>query len=80
MPKLTCPCGYIHNLSSIPDAGWLTIRDEEFESISTSSRSNDARLDAVHSASGNMYACPTCERIMWSRNGGKDFVTYSREH
>ena len=25
MPKLHCPCGYVHNLSPIPDAGLMTI-------------------------------------------------------
>jgi hypothetical protein len=33
MPKLKCPCGYIHNLSPIPDAGWITIRDQDYEEV-----------------------------------------------
>jgi hypothetical protein len=31
VPKLPCPCGYIHNLSPIPDAGWRTIPDRRYE-------------------------------------------------
>ncbi len=33
MPKLDCPCGYVHDLSPIPDGGWLTIRDSEYEKV-----------------------------------------------
>jgi hypothetical protein len=31
MPKLSCPCGFVHNLSPIPDAGWRTIPDRRYE-------------------------------------------------
>jgi hypothetical protein len=31
VPKLHCPCGYIHNLSPIPDAGWCTVPDRRYE-------------------------------------------------
>jgi hypothetical protein len=33
MPKLGCPCGYTHNLSSIPDEGYITIRDRDYEQL-----------------------------------------------
>lgn len=33
MPKLRCPCGFVHDLSSIPDKGWITIRDEDYERL-----------------------------------------------
>jgi hypothetical protein len=33
MPKLTCPCGYVHNLSPIPDEGWRTIRDKDYDPL-----------------------------------------------
>jgi hypothetical protein len=33
MPKLTCPCRYVHNLSPIPDEGWLTFRDVDYEKV-----------------------------------------------
>ena len=33
MPKLACPCGYVHDLSRIPDLGWVTIRDTSFEEV-----------------------------------------------
>lgn len=79
MPKLACLCGYIHNLSSIPDAGWITIRDEEFELISTSGLSDEEKLNASCSASGAMYVCPNCERLMWAKEGSREFVTYIRE-
>lgn len=33
MPKLVCPCGYVHDLSPIPDDGWTTIRDQNYEGV-----------------------------------------------
>lgn len=33
MPKLACPCGFVHNLSPIPDDGWLTVRDRDYERL-----------------------------------------------
>src|SRR5688572_9469574 len=45
MPKLACDCGFVHNLSPIPDDGWLTVRDRDYESLV------DAQL-ALHEISG----------------------------
>jgi hypothetical protein len=33
MPKLQCTCGYVHNLSPIPDEGWVTVRDKDYEAL-----------------------------------------------
>jgi hypothetical protein len=33
MPKLACPCGHVHNLSPIPDEGWLTVKDADYEDL-----------------------------------------------
>ncbi len=33
MPKLVCPCGFIHDLSPIPDDGWMTIADRRYEEV-----------------------------------------------
>ena len=33
MPRLACPCGFVHNLSPIPDDGWVAIRDRDFEPL-----------------------------------------------
>ena len=33
MPKIVCTCGYVHDLSPIPDAGWLTVRDADYEAL-----------------------------------------------
>lgn len=33
MPKLKCQCGFVHNLSPIPDDGWITIRDVDYEKV-----------------------------------------------
>ncbi len=31
MPKLVCPCGYVHNLTPVPDEGWVAVLDRDFE-------------------------------------------------
>lgn len=33
MPKLKCPCGFVHNLASIPDEGWITVEDRLYEKV-----------------------------------------------
>ncbi len=33
MPRLLCPCGFTHNLSAVPDDGWNTIRDKDYEGM-----------------------------------------------
>jgi hypothetical protein len=33
MPKLLCTCGFVHNLSPIPDDGWKTIRDTAYDQL-----------------------------------------------
>jgi hypothetical protein len=80
MPKLRCPCGFIHNLSPIPDDGWLTIQDRAFDAISSAPVENvDALLDRLHLASGSLYECPECRRLMWSLPGDRctTFKVYS---
>ena len=31
--KLACKCGYVHNLSPIPDEGWVTVLDKDYEQL-----------------------------------------------
>ena len=86
MPKLTCPCGFVHDLSPIPDDGWLTIRDKDFSELYPSeSSSAEERLSAwweLQQRAGGMYICPKCGRLMWSPPG-KDcyyqFQIFTRE-
>ena len=33
MPKVLCPCGFVHDLSPIPDDGWVTVKDRDYESL-----------------------------------------------
>jgi hypothetical protein len=33
MPKLTCLCGSTHNLTPMPDDGWRTVRDRDWETL-----------------------------------------------
>ncbi len=33
MPKLACPCGYVHNLTPVPDEGWVAVLDRDFEAL-----------------------------------------------
>src|SRR4051795_9762675 len=57
MPKLGCPCGFVHDLTPIPDAGWVTTRDVDME------EPEDRR------PRGLLYECPQCGRIMWRKPG-----------
>lgn len=89
MPKLACPCGFVHNLSPIPDDGWFTIPDRDYESLLDAEakrleNTGDAQLerdaDAKWSSTvGTFYECPKCGRIMWARAGEKVYRVYVRE-
>ena len=46
MPKLRCPCGFVHNLSPIPDDGWHTIADRMYEEVIEAER-------RIHEISGS---------------------------
>jgi hypothetical protein len=75
MPKVACPCGYVHDLSPIPDDGWLVVRDRDYEALVEAELANAAgdgargrrRIDLV----GRLYECPECGRIMWSASGDR---------
>jgi hypothetical protein len=38
MPKLLCPCGFVHDLSPIPDHGWVMVRDEDYDRLLAAER------------------------------------------
>jgi hypothetical protein len=83
MPKLHCPCGYVHNLSPIPDGGWLTLRDRDHDRLTpNASTPPDERLavwQQIIGTSGRMYECPACGRLMWRlprSEGGVDYRVY----
>jgi len=73
MPKLPCPCGYMHDLTPIPDHGWITVRDRDYEEL------GEKVLDATE-RHGLLYECPSCGRIMWQPpNETHVFRVYKRE-
>lgn len=92
MPKLGCPCGHIHDLSPILDAGWITVPDARYQDLLAAEveldrlqaqaapteafASADARIMGFH---GRMFECPSCGRIMWRPPGEEVFRVYSRE-
>src|SRR4051794_32884484 len=96
MPKLVCPCGFIHNLSPIPDDGWKAIRDKDMESYiqyqraysdgfsapegSVERENSNAGLREMVRMSTLIYECPKCGRIMWRKKRGGDFQIYAPEN
>lgn len=82
MPKLACPCGFIHDLSPIPDEGWITVRDRDFDAMIEAELSSRRRLSPEHYVDaflGSMYECPKCGRIMWEKPREKRFTIYRRD-
>lgn len=85
MPKLVCPCGFVHNLSPIPDDGWLTIRDRDHDAIlpdETAIQPSGAEvMQRTLEAAGRLYECPRCGRLMWSLPGDRcaNFRVYRPE-
>jgi len=85
MPKVTCPCGFVHNLSPCPDAGWITVRDSEYESLIADHIAGEAgdkeAAKRIWRNWGRIYKCPECSRLMWSRPGDhcENFEVFRRE-
>jgi DNA-directed RNA polymerase subunit RPC12/RpoP len=95
MPKLACPCGYIHNLSGIPDDGWRAIRDRDLEDYLEQYRlysdGFNASQDSPEKEASNiggretvrmqtlLYECPQCGRIMWRKGRDEEFHIYLPE-
>jgi hypothetical protein len=96
MPKLACPCGFIHDLSPIPDDGWRAIRDKDLEAFIQHER---AYAEGFHAPEGSVeretsraggregmrmstlfYECPKCGRIMWRKTRGGEFQIYAPEN
>ncbi len=84
MPKLACICGYVHDLSPIPDDGWILVKDAHYEEL----LEVEARREALSGAregtpsfaallaadhrvgvlTRSMYECPECGRIALEEN------------
>jgi hypothetical protein len=95
MPKLACPCGFVHNLTPIPDDGWLAIRDRDLDAYIRHNHAYSAGFDAPpgspeREASDRgcretirmataLYECPQCGRIMWEKEAGAKFHVYLPE-
>jgi hypothetical protein len=80
MPKLVCPCGHVHNLSSIPDDGWITIRDRDFHHSESLHEDHANVLEAMYALARTMYECPNCGRLMWDVPGSNgQFKIYRPE-
>ncbi len=95
MPKLACPCGYVHNLSPIPDDGWRAIRDKDLEAYvqhdcaySSGFNAPPGTLEREASDLGGretirmatfLYECPQCGRIMWRKAKGEHYHIYLPE-
>jgi len=73
----------VHDRSPIPDAGWITVRDEDYEALLAAEAAADSHgqvsagdSEPEHTfvrVTGALYECPTCARIMWMKPGGATF-------
>ena len=93
MRKLPCPCGYDHDLRPIPDEGWATIKNADYESLldyemlreqsspmDTSAYPKVVELDErVLELMGTLYECPKCGRILWRKPGTEVFRIFAPE-
>lgn len=83
MPKLTCPCGFTHNLTPMPDDGWHTIRDRDWEMLVDThlaiANGNCQIASRLIGLTGWLYECPECRRLMWQRPGEERFRVFGPE-
>ncbi len=79
MPKLVCPSGFVHDMSPIPDNGWITVRDADYKALTESwagPRTEECDPTAFVRLTGRLYECLKCGRVMWERPGEQDFRTF----
>ncbi len=79
MPKLPCRCGYVHNLSPIPDDGFQVLPDWATSKLlyTLETKPEDWEIDELRrTALSRLYACPNCEAIMWDGAGDGRYKTY----
>src|SRR5262245_36207360 len=85
MAKINCPCGYAHNISSVPDDGWLFIRDKDYEALIKAELASAKGYHKLKSRGigtwGRLFECPACGRLMWSPpgDGCSTFKIYTPE-
>lgn len=66
-----CPCGFVHNLSPIPDDGFRIISDRDLDVAES--------LDDLHLRCRLMYECPECNRLMWQKTIHGTYEVYVRD-
>jgi hypothetical protein len=81
MAQLQCPCGYVHDPDTQPDAAWLTIPDAEYDAMESEILRfhREHRGEEVQTEFGRIYECPECRRLMWSRPGDATYAVFVPE-
>ena len=83
MPKLECPCGFVHDLTPCPDDGWYTVRESDLDSIvplaSAPADECAKSWTKFYQHAGKLYECPKCGRIMWMKAGEDQRVVFRRD-
>jgi len=77
MPKLTCPCRFVHNLASTSANGWRTTRDEDFDRHWAAIENGN--VNEIVATMGLLFEGPECRRLMWKKPGEMQFLIYARE-
>lgn len=93
MPKLSCRCGYVFDLSQIPDEGYIVVEDIKYErliedecyraSLSDEKKKKknwDKLIEADKRVVNNilrMYICSECNRLYLESDN--KFICYTLE-
>lgn len=79
MPKLACRCGYVHNLSPIPDDGFQVLPDWATDKLlyTHETEPEDWEIEEHRqTVLSRLYLCTNCEAIMWDSAGDGHYKTY----
>jgi hypothetical protein len=66
-------------MSPIPDDGWKTVRDRDYEALIAAESADPHDTARVVALWGLLYLCPECGRLMWKREGEKHFRVFNPE-
>ena len=90
MPKVACICGFVHELGSIPDAGWVVIRDRDYEKVVAAEIAlarrqgllhpdDDQHMATIANHTVRLYECPDCGTLAWLSGGDIPTRFFSRQ-
>src|SRR5262245_16962442 len=79
MPKVTCDCGHVFNLSLSPlEEEFALIPEETIYAVLGTELTADEVVDQFNKKARQVLICPECERLLLQIGASDYYATYKR--